>query len=97
LQDAELIDLSVSGALVEHVGSIRPGQLYALSFALEDQPVHTQARAVRGQANRLAPPENGERRIVYRTALEFVRIDNGGSERIAAHIERLVESTAAVA
>jgi hypothetical protein len=52
--------------------------------------VHTQARAVRGQANRLAPPENGERRIVYRTALEFVRIDSSGSERISAHIERML-------
>jgi hypothetical protein len=90
LQDAELIDLSVSGALVEHVGSIRPGQLYSLSFALDGRWVHTQARAVRGQANRLAPPDNGERRIVYRTALEYVRVDNGGSELIAAHIERML-------
>jgi transposase len=94
LQDAELIDLSISGALVEHVGSVRPGQLYQLSFALDGQQVHTQARAVRGQANRLAPPENGERRIVYRTALEFVRIDNGGSELIAAHIERMLAGLA---
>jgi len=94
LRDVELIDLSASGALVEHVGSIRPGQLYQLSFALDGQQVHTQARAVRGQANRLAPPENGERRIVYRTALEFVRIDNGGGELIAAHIERMLAELA---
>jgi transposase len=91
LQDAELVDLSVSGALVEHVGTIRPGQLYTLCFELEGHQVQTQARAVRGQVNRLAPPEHGERRIVYRTALEFVRIDNGGSERIVAHIERMQE------
>ncbi len=52
--------------------------------------MHTQARAVRGQANRLAPPDNGERRIVYRTALEFVRVDNGGTDLIAAHIEQML-------
>jgi hypothetical protein len=90
LRDVDLIDLSASGALVEHVGPVRPGQLYQLSFALDGQQVNAQARAVRGQANRLAPPENGERRIVYRTALEFVRIDSSGSERITAHIERML-------
>jgi len=90
LRDVDLIDLSASGALVEHVGAVRPGQLYQLSFALDGQQVNAQARAVRGQANRLAPPENGERRIVYRTALEFVRIDSSGSERITAHIGRML-------
>ena len=95
LQDVVLIDLSRSGALVEHIGSVRPGQLYQLSFGLDGEPVNTQARAVRGQANRLAPPENGERRIVYRTALEFVRIDSGGSERILTHIQRMLNGAPA--
>jgi transposase len=94
LRDVDLIDVSSSGALVEHVGSVRPGQIYQLSFGLEGRQIHTQARAVRGQANRLGPSENGERRIVYRTALEFVRIDNGDSELIAAYIERMLAEPA---
>jgi len=49
------------------------------------------ARAVRAFASHRASRTGGERRVLYRTGMEFVGVEKGAAELIAAYIESLLE------
>ncbi len=90
LMDVSLIDLSLSGALVEHTDPVRPGEIYRLSFPIDGQEVHVLARAVRAFASHRVTVAGGERQVVYRTGMEFVGVDKAASDVIAAYVGRLL-------
>jgi DNA-binding response OmpR family regulator len=89
LKEVYLLDISLSGALVEHRESVDPGEIYRLAFPLDGKEVQVLARAIREFASHRITVEGGERRIVYRTGVEFVRLEKGASELISAYVERL--------
>ena len=88
-----LLDLSLAGALVEHVEPIRPGEIYRLSFTAEGQRVQTLARAMRVYASHRVTLAGGERQVVYRTGMEFVGLKKDVADLIARHIESLSQSS----
>jgi CheY-like chemotaxis protein len=90
LMEVMLIDLSLSGALVEHTDPVRPGEIYRLSFPIDGQDVHLLARAVRAFASHRVTVAGGERRVVYRTGMEFVGVDKAASDAIGAYVTRLL-------
>jgi DNA-binding response OmpR family regulator len=92
LRDVNLIDLSLSGALVEHVEPIRPGEIYRLSLTAEEQRVQILARAMRVYASHRVTLAGGERQVVYRTGMEFVGLKKDVADVIAKHIESLTQS-----
>jgi DNA-binding response OmpR family regulator len=93
LRDVNLIDLSQSGALVEHVEPIRPGEIYRLSLTAEGQRVQILARAMRVYASHRVTLAGGERQVVYRTGMEFVGVKKDVADIIDKHIESLTQSS----
>jgi DNA-binding response OmpR family regulator len=94
LKDVKLLDISLSGALVEHTEPVNPGEIYRLCFPVEDQEVQVLARAIRAFASHRVTGATGERRIVYRTGMEFVGVERGAAELMSAYIDRLLKQEA---
>ena len=90
LRETKLIDLSVSGALIEHSIPVRIGSLYRISIPVEGHQIQVSARAVRAYASHFIKGEDGENLVVYRTGMEFVQIERDAARRLAAYIDRLV-------
>jgi DNA-binding response OmpR family regulator len=90
LRDVTLVDLSVSGALVEHTEPVRPGEIYRLSLAMQNQKVQILARAMRVFASHRVTTAAGERQVVYRTGMEFVGVKKETADLISTHIDSLL-------
>lgn len=93
LRDVTLVDLSLSGALVEHTEPVRPGEIYRLSIAVENQKVQILARAMRVFASHRVTTAGGERQVVYRTGMEFVGVKKETADLIATHLEQLLRQS----
>ena len=91
LKNVTLLDLSLSGALVEHTESVSPGEIYRLSFPIEGKEVEVLARAIRAFARHRVTVAGGQRRIVYQTGMEFVGVEKGATELISAYVNRLLK------
>jgi DNA-binding response OmpR family regulator len=91
LKDVRLLDISLSGALIEHSEPVNPGEIYRLSFPVEGKEVQVLARAIRAFASHRVTVSGGGRRVMYRTGMEFVGIEKGASELIAAYVESLMK------
>lgn len=89
LREVGLIDLSLSGALVEHTEPVRPGEIYRLSFLTEGQRVQVLARAIRAFASHYVTVTGGERQILYRTGMEFLGVEKNIAALLAAYMDRL--------
>jgi CheY-like chemotaxis protein len=90
LMEVYLIDISHSGALVEHTVPVNPGEIYRLCFPLDGKEVQVLARAIRVFASHREALAGGGRRIVYRTGMEFVGLEKGVAEGIARYVDRMV-------
>jgi len=89
LLDVILIDLSLSGALIEHSQPVRPGEVYRFSFTVDGRPVQVLARATRVFASHRVAVTGGERQVVYRSGIEFVGVEKAVAETISNYIDRL--------
>jgi len=89
LWDVTLVDLSISGALIEHTHRIRVGDLYTLSFQLDGLHVKARARAVRSFVSHVASAAAGEQQLFYRTGMEFSDLTADTAGLISAHLNRM--------
>jgi hypothetical protein len=89
LWDVTVIDLSLSGALIEHTHRARMRDLYYLSFQADGLHLRIQARAVRSFVSHRVPVAGGERQLVYRTGIEFADLTADTTKRISAYLDRL--------
>ena len=87
--DAHFVDISRSGALVEHTERIRPGEVYRLAFLGERRQVQVLARAIRSFVSQLVHKAEGDGQIVYRTGMEFVGGENGVGELVSSSIDQM--------
>jgi CheY-like chemotaxis protein len=90
LMEVYLIDISHSGALVEHTVPVNPGEIYRLCFPVDGKEVQVLARAIRAFTSRRMTLAGDERRIVYRTGMEFVGVEKEVAEVIARYVDRLM-------
>ena len=88
IRDAHVVDISLSGALLEHTGQVRPGEVYPLFFPVEGRQVQVLARAIRSFVSGLATVAPNTRQVVYRTALEFIQVGTGAAKLFSAYLER---------
>jgi hypothetical protein len=91
--DAHLVDISRSGALVEHTDRVRPGEIYRLTFPSETRKVQVLVRAVRSFVSHLVHVNNGEGQVVYRSGVEFVDGGNGVAELVSGSSHRMRQQT----
>lgn len=89
LLDVILIDLSLSGALIEHTQPVRPGEVYRFAFAVNGHQVHVLARATRVFASHRVAVTGGERQVVYRSGIEFVGVEKSVADVISTYVDRL--------
>ncbi|HSD50992.1 MAG TPA: PilZ domain-containing protein [Candidatus Methylomirabilis sp.] len=94
LRAADLLDISLSGALVEHIVGVRVGEVYRLFFPVRGVEVEVLARAVRSFVSRVSPVAGGEGQIVYRTGLEFVELKESMAKTLTAYIDELHQQAA---
>ena len=87
--DAQLVDISRSGALVEHIDRVRPGEVYRLTFPGEIRKVQVLVRAVRSFVSQLVHITKGEGQVVYRSGVEFVDGGNGVAELVSGSTEQM--------
>ena len=87
--DAHLVDISRSGALVEHTDRVRPGEVYRLTFPGEIRKVQVVVRAVRSFVSQLAHMAKGEGQVVYRSGVEFVDGENGVAELVSGSADQM--------
>ena len=85
--DAHLVDISRSGALVEHTDRVRPGEVYRLTFPGEIRKVQVLVRAVRSFVSQLVHITQGEGQVVYRSGVEFVDGENGVGNLVSGSID----------
>ena len=79
-----LVDVSATGALVEHLHVMRPGYQYRVRFVAPETAVDLTCRAVHSFIVRTQPSGDEEAELVYRTGLEFIEPDAGTVTRLLA-------------
>lgn len=79
-----LVDVSATGALVEHVHTMRPGYVYRVRFVAPETAVDLTCRAVRSFVVRTQPAGGSETELIYRTGLEFIEPDARALDRLLA-------------
>jgi hypothetical protein len=84
--EAALVDVSVLGACLEHTRQIHPGQSYLLHLSLGGRSFGLPARAVWSTVH--GAERTGEKRLIYRTGLEFVGLPPAALEALRDLTER---------
>ncbi len=89
IYDASLINISVSGALMEHSDLVRPGTLSVLTFVVRGQEVSVRCGVVRSAVHRTEVRTDGERDLIYRTALEFLDASEDSLRLLGEYLDSL--------
>ncbi len=89
IYEASLINISVDGALIEHLDLVRPGTLSVLTFVVRGQEVSLRCRVVRSAVHRAEVRTEGERELIFRTALEFLDVSEDSLRLIDEFIDSL--------
>jgi hypothetical protein len=87
--DAHLVDISRSGALVEHTDRVRPGEVYRLTFPGEIRKMQVLVRAVRSFVSQLVHMAKGEGQVLYRSGMEFVDGGNGVADLVSGSTDQM--------
>jgi len=89
--EASLLNLSTTGALVEHSHVLHLGSIYTLTIYTEKKELAMKCRVVRSFVSHSSKTEKGERALIYKSGLDFVDPRKEDLERIA-DIVRSLES-----
>jgi c-di-GMP-binding flagellar brake protein YcgR len=90
--EASLLDLSLGGALIEHVHIVRPGTTSHLILRVEGRDVNLRCRIIRSSVHRVQVESDGERALVYQTGLEFVDRSDATMQMIGNYIMSTMEA-----
>jgi hypothetical protein len=82
LQEAEVLDLSLEGALVEHQGGLHLGSPCFLQLGIAGERLSIRCRVVHSQVSR----KEAGGALYYQTGLEFVRLPRGAEQILGALI-----------
>lgn len=81
LQEAEILDLSLSGALVEHQGVLQLGSPCFLQLIADGERVIMSCRVVHSRVS-----YSGADGLYYQTGLEFLDLSRGAQQSLGAFI-----------
>jgi hypothetical protein len=87
--NVRLLDLSRTGARIEHSDLLRPGATYALELPPALNSLVLTARVVHSTVVGTEPTPEGERLLLYQSGLTFVGITAEQEVGLAAALERL--------
>lgn len=72
IYEAFVVNISASGAMIEHMNHVRPGTVSFVTLLFHVKPVDVKCRVIRSVVHRYEVGPTGERALIYRTGLEFV-------------------------
>ncbi len=84
---SSIINLSVSGTLVELPCRLNPGGLYEINMSFADHLISTVAQVVRSYVHSVGHSEGGTSTLLYRAGLLFHKLDD--ADRV--FLEKFVE------
>ena len=87
--EASLLDLSTTGALVEHIHSLHPGSTYNLTIFAGERDLVLKCRVVRSFVSHSKKTEKGETILVYKSGLEFIEPNKEDLEWISQLVKSL--------
>lgn len=87
--EATLIDLSASGARIQHQNLLRPGFACTLEFPVSLVELHASVRVVRSVVVGRGTDRSGERSLRYESGLQFVNLTPEQQAIIEAILGRL--------
>ena len=87
--NVRLVDLSRSGARIEHSGLLRPGATYAFELPPALGSLVLTAKVVHSRVVGTEPTPEGERLLLYQSGLTFVGITAEQQVGLAAVLEHL--------
>ncbi|KRT69235.1 MAG: hypothetical protein XU15_C0012G0046 [candidate division NC10 bacterium CSP1-5] len=84
--EASLLDLSLGGALIEHVHIVRPGTTSYLILRMKGRDVNLRCRIIRSSVHRVQVESDGGRALVFQTGLQFVDRSDATMQMISDYI-----------
>lgn len=87
--EVRILDLSASGARIEHFDLLRPGVTYMFELPLALGPLVLTAKVVHSAVIGTEATPEGERHLRYQSGLTFVGITAEQQAALAAILERL--------
>jgi hypothetical protein len=88
--EARLIDLSASGARIQHQNLLRPGFACTLEFPASLGDANVPVQVVRSVVIGTGTDRAGERKLRYESGLQFGNLTPEQRARVEAILERLV-------
>lgn len=85
--NVSFIDISLGGILIEHADIIRPGGTSLLTLLILGREITLNCRVMRSLVHRPEVEGGGERRLIFRTGLQFL----GPSEESLRLIDEYIE------
>lgn len=84
--EADVINLSMGGALVEHQGALRVGSQCTLTLRVPEATVRIKCHVAHSRADHRASGPSGEGLLFYRTGLQFLELSPEAEHVMAAVI-----------
>lgn len=84
--EADIINLSMGGALVEHQGGLRVGSVCTLTLKVPEAAVRIKCQVAHSTVDHRATGPKGEGLLFYRTGLQFIDLSRDAEHVMAALI-----------
>jgi hypothetical protein len=84
--EADIINLSMGGALVEHQSALRVGSVCTLTLMVPEAAVRVKCQVAHSMVDHRATSSQGEGLLFYRTGLEFIELSTDAENIMAVLI-----------
>jgi len=91
IYDAQILDISPGGSLIEHSQVVRPGTLSCLDLDLLGKRMSLKCRVARSVVHRTEIQPDGDKELIYHTGLEFLDRSDETRKMIIDYIQLIIE------
>lgn len=91
IYDAQILDISPGGSLIEHTNVVRPGTLSSLDLDVLGKRMSLKCRVARSVVHRSEVQPDGDKELVYHTGLEFLDRTDETRKLIIDYIQAIIE------
>ncbi len=88
--EASLLNISLGGALIEHVHMVRPGTVTSLVLNMHGKAAKLSCRVARSMVSRVEAQPDGERDVIYHTGLEFLESSHESQQLISDYLQSMI-------
>lgn len=89
--DANILNISLGGALIEHAHVVRPGASSSLDLDLQGKRLSLRCRVARSVVHRAERQPDGEQALIYHTGLAFIDAPKETRLMISNYIQSIID------